>query len=416
MLARLALIAGLILAVAAAAAATLIVVPAPSTSLAEAAIAASEKSYVIIAAGVVAAVMALVGSGPGLRGLATMTVLIALAAIVLGLGPPAQALRLAGERRVDLDYGRHFTSKVDSTEPTGVKAPKTITYATVDGRKLELDVYPARNNSGGGPAAAVMVLHGGGWSKGTKGENMMFSGWLADHGYAVFDVDYRISPQPNWKTAVGDVKCAIGWLKQQASSPEVNIDPRRITLLGRSAGAHLALMAAYTPGDPKLPPSCEAADTTVESVVDLYGATDLLWGYEHPANTRAYDSQARLIGLIGGPPATNGELYRLLSPTARVTPSAPRTLIVHGGRDQIVSRQNSEMLADKLHDAQVRYDTLYIPYAQHGFDFVFGGFAEQIMETVILRFLKDRPPPPPASATAPPAPTGAGGATAAPSP
>ena len=44
---------------------------------------------------------------------------------------------------------------------------------------------------------------------------------------------------------------------------------------------------------------------------------------------------------------------------------------MRGGRDQIVSRQNSEMLADKLHDAQVKYDTLHIPYAQHGFDFVF---------------------------------------------
>jgi len=398
MLSRLALMAGLVLAVAAAAAATLIVIPAPSTTLAEAAIAASEKSYLIIGAAVVAAVLALIGSGPGVRGLATMTVLIALAAIVLGLGPPAQALRLAGERRVDLDFGRHFTSHLDSTEP--VKTQRTVTYATIDGHKLDMDVYLAHGGPSG-PGPAVILLHGGGWSKGTKGENTLFSRWLSDHGYAVFDVEYRTAPQPNWQTAIGDVKCAIGWLKQQAATPEVNIDPRRITLLGRSAGAHLALMAAYTPGDPKLPPSCEAPDTTVESVVDLYGPTDLQWGYEHPSNPRAYDSQAREIGFIGGPPATHGELYRSLSPTARVTASSPRTLIVHGGRDQIVSRQNGELLADKLRDAQVRYDTLYIPYAQHAFDFMFGGFAEQLLETVLLRFLNDHPPASSSTTTAP---------------
>ena len=118
MLSRLVSLAGLLVAVAAAAAAALIVVRAPSMNLALASIAIGEKSYIVVAAGVLAAVLALVGSRPGLRGLATLTVLLSLAAIVIGLGPPAQALRLAGERRVDLDFGRYLRSRIDSTGPS----------------------------------------------------------------------------------------------------------------------------------------------------------------------------------------------------------------------------------------------------------------------------------------------------------
>ncbi|HEY4187905.1 MAG TPA: alpha/beta hydrolase [Polyangia bacterium] len=381
-------ILGFLLATAAAAAAALIVFPSPSKTLALAAILAGEKSLVIVAAAVLAAVLALVGSRPGTRGLATLTVLLSLAALVVALIPPAQALRLASEKRVDLDLGRYLRSKIDTEGP--VTSPKTVTYNTVDGRALGLDVYPARASSNG-PSPAVIVSHGGGWSAGEKGDASLFSAFLADHGYTVFDVQYRLAPQPNWKSATGDLKCAVGWVKQHAATPDWNIDPARLTLLGRSAGAHLSLLVGYTPGDPKLPPSCDAPDTTVESIVSYYGPTDLAAGYASPANLGVYDSRAREVGFIGGAPDTAADLYRLLSPTERVTAGAPRTLLIHGGRDQFVGLHNSEVMADKLHDAGVRYETLYIPYAQHSFDFVFGGFSEQIAEQVVLRFLADRP-------------------------
>jgi hypothetical protein len=51
-------------------------------------------------------------------------------------------------------------------------------------------------------------------------------------------------------------------------------------------------------------------------------------------------------------------------------------------------------MADKLHDAGVRFETLFIPYAQHAFDFVVGGLSGQIAETVLLRFLGERPETP----------------------
>lgn len=389
------LLLGVVLAVAAAAAAALIVLPAPSNQLAMAAILAGEKSFAIIVAAVLASILAFVGSRPGAsRGLATLTVLLSLAAIVLALTPAAQALRLASERRVDLDFGRYLHSRIDTLGP--LKAPsvsKTVTYVTVDGVPLGLDVYAASPASAKGATPAVLVVHGGGWSAGEKGDASLFSQVLATHGYTVFDVQYRLAPQPNWKTAMGDVKCAVGWIKQHASSPDWNVDPKQLTLLGRSAGGQLALLTAYTPGDPKLPPSCDAPDTTVESVIDLYGPTDLTWGYDHPSNPRAYDIRGKVAAFTGGTPSTAADLYRLLSPVAGATASSPRTLIVHGGRDQLVAFHNSELLADRLRELSVPCETLFIPFAQHGFDFIHGGFSEQIAEQLVLRFLADRPKP-----------------------
>ena len=43
-------------------------------------------------------------------------------------------------------------------------------------------------------------------------------------GFAVFDIQYRLAPQPNWRTATGDVKCAIGWVKRHARETGVDVD------------------------------------------------------------------------------------------------------------------------------------------------------------------------------------------------
>jgi acetyl esterase/lipase len=403
---RVALVFAILLALGSAAAAGLIILPAPSQSLALMAIAAGEKSLVIVAGAVVAAALALFAMRPGTRLPGMIAVLLSLTALIVALIPPAQALRLAGEQRVNLSFDRYLRSRIDTEAP--IKAEKTVLYNTVGGRALGLDVYlPAKAAT---PSRVVLVIHGGGWSASDKGDASLFSHWLSEKGLTVFDVEYRTAPQPNWKTALGDVKCAIGWVKRNAA--QYNIDPARITLLGRSAGGHLALLAAYTPHDPALPPSCEAPDTRVESVVSYYAPTDLTWGYAHPSRPAVYDSGQKLRGLLGGPPESTGELYKLMSPTERVTSNSPRTLLIHGGRDQFVDKVHVEFLTEKLHRAEVRFETLSIPYAQHSFDFVFGGFSEQIVETVLMRFL-DAAPTPRAPAADEPSAAADGGAPGA---
>jgi acetyl esterase/lipase len=375
----------LLIAGAAAIAAALIVLPSLHAKMALAAIVASERSALIAAAAVVSLPLAFFGFTRGRRAPSALAVVLAVAAVGMCILPLAQARSLAKARGVSLDIGRYLQARVDTEGPG--HPSKTVNHATVNGTPLALDVYLPRARPSK-PGRAVLVVHGGFWSAGQSGEAALQSRRLADLGFTVFDVQYRITPQPNWQTATGDVKCAIGWVKQHADTPDWNIDPKKVALLGRSAGGHLALMAAYAPSDPELPATCDAGDTSVDAVIALYAPTDLAWGYKYPANKWVSDSRAKMRAFLGGTPEQAGDRYRALSPLERVTVAAPRTLLAHGGRDQLIPHGHMGLLAARLRAMGVPCETLFIPYAQHAFDFVVGGFSDQILEAEMVKFLR----------------------------
>ncbi|MQA86803.1 MAG: prolyl oligopeptidase family serine peptidase [Streptosporangiales bacterium] len=159
-------------------------------------------------------------------------------------------------------------------------------------------------------------------------------------------------------------------------------------LLGRG---HLALLTAYTAGDRWLPPSCPAPDTSVRAVLALHPPTDLVYEYESEPSWRAagmadYRTQ-KLETFTGGTPTDSPAPYRLASPAARVQQGAPPTLILHGGRDQIVPVEASQRLAGRLAAARVPHRLVEIGYADHAFEVSWGGFGSQISRDAIARFL-----------------------------
>jgi acetyl esterase/lipase len=363
--------------------AALVVLP-PPTKLASYLAVFFDENTLILVAGVIAA--ALLARVSGSHGWKLVQGLLALWIVGVALVPPIQALRVAVKNHVAIDFSRYVHAPLDDGPPAKAE---TVVYATVDGTPLSLDVYRPRTLTG--PDArhpAILVLHEGGWSAGDKGSAPHMSEWLAAHGWAVFDAQYRIKPQPNWKTAIGDVKCAIGWVKRRARDIGIDVDPNRVTLLGRSAGGHLSMLAAYDPDDPALPPSCEAGDTRVASVISYYGPTDLAWGWAHTPNPRVFDMRHRVENYLGATPAAEPQRYRLMSPINHVTPASPPTLLVHGAGDNYVPVENTLFMDRQLTIAGVRHEVLIIPYAEHAFDFIFGGLGEQLAEHAILRFLR----------------------------
>jgi dipeptidyl aminopeptidase/acylaminoacyl peptidase len=81
------------------------------------------------------------------------------------------------------------------------------------------------------------------------------------------------------------------------------------------------------------------------------------------------------------------EAYRLGSPVAWVDRPLPRTLLVHGTGDRLVSVENARRLVRALRDAGRPVEVLEIPLADHGFDHHAGGVADQLAQHAILRFL-----------------------------
>jgi len=80
--------------------------------------------------------------------------------------------------------------------------------------------------------------------------------------------------------------------------------------------------------------------------------------------------------------------YRLSSPVARVDPGDPPTFLVHGGDDEIVPSGESKLLAGHLGEAGVPHRLVGLPWANHTFDFFWGGWGSQITRSSLERFLR----------------------------
>src|SRR5262245_29318599 len=157
----------LVIAGVAALAAGLIVLPSVSHKMALAAILASERSALIAAAAVVALPLAFFGFTRGLRVPSTVAVVLAVAAVGMCILPLAQARSLARTRGVSLDVRRYLQARLDKDGPG--QPSQTVTHATVNGSPLALDVYLPRERPKT-PGRPVLVIHGGFWAAGEKGE------------------------------------------------------------------------------------------------------------------------------------------------------------------------------------------------------------------------------------------------------
>ena len=94
---------------------------------------------------------------------------------------------------------------------------------------------------GRGPFAAVILVHGGGWSGGSKQAAFIKPLFpvLDGSGLAWFSIDYRLAPKYQHPAAAEDVEQAIRYVKTHAR--EFRVDPNRLALMGESAGGHLVL-------------------------------------------------------------------------------------------------------------------------------------------------------------------------------
>ncbi len=264
----------------------------------------------------------------------------------------------------------------------GAPAPPITPRTLPLSPEVTADVY---RSPGDGSRPLVVVVHGGSWQRGARGEAERTSRALAAAGYVVADVGYRLAPAHLFPAAVADVKCAVGRLRERAG--ELQIDPRRVALLGRSAGGEIALVAAYSTGDAAIPPACAVADAPVSGVISLYAPTDLVWGHANPLVPDPIDGPRTIETYLGGPPAARPEAYRLASATSWVFRPLPSTLIVHGGGDQLVSPEHARRLFTALGDAAQPVELLLVPFADHGFDRRSGGVGEQLARARILKFL-----------------------------
>jgi acetyl esterase/lipase len=197
---------------------------------------------------------------------------------------------------------------------------------------------------GPGPHPVMILIHGGSWSR-RYGKIVMrgLAGALVRGGWAVWNIEYRrLDGGGGWPSTFEDVAAAID---QLAELEEERLDLERVSILGHSAGGHLALWAAGRSNLPTGAPGAFAGPSRIRPrrVISMAGVADLGFAYRlwHGGAVRA---------LMGGSPEEVPQRYAAGDPI-RLLPLPMPALIVHGVLDETVSVKLSRSYADATHAA-----------------------------------------------------------------
>ncbi len=260
---------------------------------------------------------------------------------------------------------------------TGINAPsigyQRLEYADLDHNKLTLDFYSSERK---GLRPCVVVIHGGSWCGGNSEQLPELNSQLARDGYHVASVNYRLAPKYTSPAPVEDITEALRYLKKHSN--QLGIDTGNFILLGRSAGAQLALVTAYTSQVPG-----------IRGVINFYGPTDMVWGYQAPSNPLVLDAKKVMEDFLGGPYEKMPQNYIQSSPVEAVSPSSVPTLIIHGENDALVSYEHCRRLQKKLTDHHIPHYVLSLPWATHGCDYTLNGPSGQLTTYAVEYFVRE---------------------------
>ena len=236
---------------------------------------------------------------------------------------------------------------------------KDIEYSRPNGYPLLLDLYlPERAQDEGAPV--VVWVHGGGWKNGSKEKPK--AAWLAEEGYAVVSINYRLTDVAQWPAQIDDCREAVRWARRNASVFGFDLD--RIGTWGSSAGGHLVALMGTLPY-----PENESVSSRVQAVCDWFGPTELL---TMPPNNvgegRTEEDVANSNGakLLGCTVKDCPELARQASAYDNVSKDDAPFLIMHGDEDPGVPIQQSIQFYERLRKIGVPVQYEVVEGAGHG--------------------------------------------------
>ncbi len=236
----------------------------------------------------------------------------------------------------------------------GYEIHRDIIYSEKDVNVM--DVYiPSeayRRESNG----VILFIHGGSWSGGDKADETIRCRMLASQGYIVANVNYTL-----WSEETADAYHVLqvldeldaALLQVQAFAAERGIVIDKVATVGYSAGAHLAMLYAYSRG--------ENAPIEIVFTASMAGPADIspeVWGED-----MAIRVARRLTGVEITPEMLRSgeadEILASISPLSFINEKTPPTLLMQGEKDTVVPPANADSLVEQFNAHTVPYD--YIP-------------------------------------------------------
>lgn len=366
-----------------------IIVPAPTWTLLPLGVGAPEISPWLVAINAIALILVLWISKSWL---ANLILVCSLLGLILSLLPlvqlPAtnQRFIVEMERVLGIDYLKDIPEDMRNlmrSNPMaiadvfrGISRPEVrinrgIVFASPDGVDLKLNTYKPLAT---GKYPTLIIIYGGAWREGSPDNYEQFSCYMAAQNYTVIAIDYRHAPQYKFPAQLEDVETALQYIQKQAIALEVDTD--KMAIMGRSAGGHLATLAAY-----------KQDAIPFRAVVSYYSPVNLTEGYYDPPVPDPIDIHTILENFLGGTPKEQPKLYQQASPINYLRPNLPPSLLIYAGRDHLVQAKFGRRLYDKLIATDNAAVYLEVPWAEHAFDAVFFGVSNQLALYYTERFL-----------------------------
>lgn len=264
-----------------------------------------------------------------------------------------------------------ITTNAQSTNPKIDLFPKgtilhgNIPYANDTLKAHLLDIYLPPTGKASYPV--VIWVHGGAWMQNSKYSDMDYMRntlkAFVDSGYAVASIDCRYSTTAIFPAQIQDCNQAVEFLYKNAAN--YHLDRNRLSLIGFSAGGHLASLMGLSNNNniSDFYPEGKKPHFKIKLVLDFYGPSDLIAAASSgaPAN----DSKSPLNLLLGAWPFDRPDLARTASPVTYVDKNDPPFLIVQGEKDQSVNYTQSVLLSSSLKLAGVKNELIIVPNAPH---------------------------------------------------
>ena len=283
---------------------------------------------------------------------------------------------------------------------------KTVIYKEDINLSIKADFYGTYQEN----APVVIYIHGGGLIWGTREEiSKEMIKLYTDNGFSLFSIDYRLAPSTKLPEILNDIEAAIQWIQLEGPK-QFSIDPKKIAVVGSSAGGFLALSTGTFTLKPR-------------AIVSLYGYGDLVgsWAvspskyycqkdkvskelaYKLITNRIVTEASvderflfyvyARQNGvwieeITGVNPLNNKEGLYPFCPNRTVTPEFPPTLLLHGTNDTDVPYEQSVFMRAALIKQSVSARLITIPNGEHVFDKDFQDPIVQRALNQVIDFLK----------------------------
>lgn len=243
---------------------------------------------------------------------------------------------------------------------TGYKIYRDVSYGEKSANVM--DIYIPSDARGRKSDGCILFIHGGSWAGGDKAEEEARCRLYASRGYVVATMNYTLwSEQTSSDYSVFDVldeiDLALIKIKEFAAERGVTLD--KAATSGYSAGAHLALLYAYS--------HSSSAPMEIVFTSGMAGPTEIspeIWGEDMTLIIGERLSGEKITADMLRDGSADG-LLSSVSPTSYITPDSAPTLIVHGDKDTTVPPANVDALTTKLDKNGVKYDCVYLEDSDH---------------------------------------------------